>query len=230
MISITTYFLVVYDCDASVLGVTYMVLAVCLLLWQPKKGRWSMVAGRHNALQEVMLGVPNPGSRQAQTLHHHPIMHTHWIDWVALFFLSFFALVDMTVQATLPALAFYLPDDAVDVMHNALGMSETANGADLMLRVLRPVVILGCIAVYRTLYCIGVLHNQLQHESFDDETLRQRRLSKQYGIVAFIKRFLVLHSSKIVIVTAFAASMQFPSVFGAAFVGMLLLDTDCITL
>ena len=35
----------------------------------------------------------------------------------------------------------------------------------LALRLLRPLLLLAAMAVYRCLYCLGTLHRQLQHEA-----------------------------------------------------------------
>jgi hypothetical protein len=55
------------------------------------------------------------------------------------------------------------------------GLSDRAAGEELALRLLRPGALLAALALYRSLYCLGTLHAQLQQAAQDPALAERRR-------------------------------------------------------
>lgn len=92
--------------------------------------------------------------------------------WLPLLLLAAFAVADFAAQAALPAVAaaaaagwLPVPPDALEWVRTVVGLSPQAHGLELALRLLRPLALLAAIAAYRSCYCLGTLHRQLEREA-----------------------------------------------------------------
>lgn len=98
--------------------------------------------------------------------------------WLPLLLLAALAACDFAAQAVLPAVsaaaaAGRLPiaQGVLDFIHSVVGLSQEARGLELALRLLRPVALLLALAFFRSAFCLGSLHRQLQRESLSPATL-----------------------------------------------------------
>jgi hypothetical protein len=234
VLTIVLYCLVLLNCDVAFIGLAYLVLAVWCLAAQPQKGKWNVLEDSDNSiLNDIILGdgAVSPRLTNQPTLlspsstavgaSSIALVGSSALSWIPLFLISILSTLDFFSQLTLPGLAtnFDISDDVLYFLKTAVGVDYAPTSHELALRLLRPVFILACIYAFRKLYSIGVLHRQLAHATYSEDEYQQHRLAKQWRVGAFIKRFLILHASKIVVFVAFAAAMQDPSALGWALVG-----------
>jgi len=102
------------------------------------------------------------------------------LQWLPTAILAAVAAVDLLVQAALPALValdwpVHIPDNVLDFLNTVIGVDASSQGKALAARLLRPGFILGGLAVYRGMYCLGTLHRQLQRSILQDADLDRRR-------------------------------------------------------
>lgn len=176
--------------------------------------------------EEIVNDVPlSPLSpRSSRNLRGFVLVGSPATRWIPLTATAVVATLDFVVQAALPAVVaagwpLFISTDVLDFLRDAIGIDAYATGSALALRLLRPVLILGCLTLYRRLYCLGTLHRQLAHALMDDSAYERHRIAKQWGSGALLKRILILHASKAVVILAFAAAMQIPSALGWTLVG-----------
>lgn len=164
-------------------------------MWQPRKGRW-VKAGP----DLVLDGSPLP-------------------RWVPLALLALLALADalcqLAARAVLAAPWWHVPEDWAAFARDVLGIATHPGRRELAARLLRPLAVLACLAVYRWLFALGTLRRQLEGQVLGPEGVERERLNAQYGLLGFLKRLLILHASKLIVVACFAASMQLPGAIGA---------------
>ena len=229
------YCLVLLNCDVSFLGVAYMVVAVWCLAVQPQKGQWRVLADNVDDSEESLLlhSIIRGASRSTPLLLASSadsgrgfcltLVGSSLSSWIPLLSSVAVATLDFFLQITLPALAanFDIPDDVLNFMKTAVGVDFEPTGQELALRLLRPTIVLASVYAFRKLYSIGILHRQLAHAALTEDEYEQHRLAKQWSFGAFVKRCLILHASKVVVVVAFAAAMQDPSALGWALVGKI---------
>lgn len=65
----------------------------------------------------------------------------------------------------------------------------------------------------------GLLQAQLVTDECEPEEAERRALQAQYGVLAALRRLLILHASKLLAVVVFAAAIQHRSAFGWLLVG-----------
>ena len=234
--------MVLFDCDVAAVGLVYLCLGVWCLAVQPTKGQWMDRQGGTLRLQALMGYESSSSSsvleevaesvvplsplspRSLRNVRGFVLVGSPATKWIPLTATAVFATLDFIVQAALPAVAasgwpVSISTDVLDFLRDAIGIDAFATGSALALRLLRPVLILGCLTLYRRLYCLGTLHRQLAHALMDDSSYERHRLAKQWRFGALLKRVLILHASKAVVILAFAAAMQIPSALGWMFVG-----------
>ncbi|PRW58918.1 piezo-type mechanosensitive ion channel-like protein isoform X1 [Chlorella sorokiniana] len=214
------YLLVLFDCPISLLSLAWLLVLALAFVCQPLPGRWQEVDGGSNILQAAMQGLVQRLGGQRVSLRHSPATR-----WAPLLLLAAFASADFAAQALLPAAAaadaagwISLPEGVLDFVQSVVGLSHQAQGMELAVLLLRPLVMLAMLAMLRPAFCLGTLHRQLQEDALPPEVQDARRLHEQLGLRALAKRLVLLHGSKAVALAAFAAAMQQA---GAA--GMLLI-------
>jgi hypothetical protein len=180
------YCLVLLDCDVSALGLLYLAALAWVLSAQPRRGKWqqrqggSFPAGGRTLLQRLVLGVPGDAPRADRLRQALALVESPARQWLPLFVLALLAGADFAGQMVLPVLAlidrpFHIPEGVLAFFQDAVGWSYTARGMDLALRLLRPAVLLACVALYRWLYCLGSMHRELQRGAgHGSDTERQR--------------------------------------------------------
>lgn len=231
VLTVVLYCLVFYNCDVAFIGVAYMIVAVWCLAVPPQKGQWSVLQnrtgfnGESSVLDEIILGVGSSSSRRNQQRQFSSssvrLVGSSTLSWVPLLFTTVLATFDFLIQVSLPALAanFNISDKVLKFISSAVGVDYAPTNQELALLLLRPVLVLVCIYTFRRLYSLGILHRQLAHAALSEDDYQQHRLAKQWRVGAFLKRFLILHASKIVVIVAFTAAMQNASAIGWALVG-----------
>ncbi|KAL6770350.1 hypothetical protein ACKKBG_A34605 [Auxenochlorella protothecoides x Auxenochlorella symbiontica] len=195
LVCLAVYILLLVDCDLSLLGLLYLCIGLSVLVWQPRKGRW-VKAGP----DLVLDGSPLP-------------------RWVPLALLALLALADalcqLAARAVLAAPWWHVPENWAAFARDVLGIATHPSRRELAARLLRPLAVLACLAVYRWLFALGTLRRQLEGQVLGPEGVERERLTAQYGLLGFLKRLLILHASKLIVVACFAASMQLPGAIGA---------------
>ena len=205
--------------NVCLVGALYLTLAVWCIAQQPTKSHWMEQHGNVHRLYRVVLGSSSSMPGNATTTTTTSTFHVVLVDssragWLPLQCAIGVATIDFFAQLLIPLLhrlqitSFSIP---FDFIQSAIGIStETATTTAL----LRPLLILMAIVVYNYLYCLGTLHRQLENASMDDATYERVRYTREFQWKAFVKRFLILHACKAVVVLAFAAAMQIPSAMG----------------
>jgi hypothetical protein len=231
VLTVVLYCLVLLNCNVAFIGLAYIIVAVWCLAVQPQKGKWRVDGGADvdsDVLHSAILGVDTARSNQqilsapsGASSSRVELVGSSILSWIPLFVATLLATLDFIVQVTLPAVAanVYISEEILNFLKTAVGVDFAPTSKELALGLLRPTLILACIYAFRRLYSIGILHRQLAHAAVDQEEYEQRRLAKQWGVGAFVKRCLILHASKLVVLVAFAAAMQDPSALGWCFVG-----------
>lgn len=237
------YCLVLFDCDVSLVGLLYLLLAALILTSQPPRGLWQEAAAaratppgdsggeRRLALGGSLLAGVMAGSVRSVGRSQVRLARSPAPRWLPLLLAAALAAVDFAAQALLPAAAaaaaagwIPLPDGALDFARAVVGWSPQAHGLDLALRLLRPLAMLAAAAAYRSGYSLGTLHKQLQGEALPAAARDALRLHAQLGWRALCKRASVLHGSKLVGLLVLAAAMQHPGALGlASALGLVLL-------
>jgi hypothetical protein len=232
VLAIVLYCLVLLNCDVAFIGLAYLAVAVWCLAVQPQKGQWHVVqtVDDIDVLYDTILGArslqssqqivsADAGTRSAFA----ELIGSSVSSWIPLFSASIVVTLDFVLQSILPVVVsshyFAISEDVLNFLKNAVGLDTAPTGRELALGLMRPVLVLACIYTFRKLYSIGVLHRQLAHEALDQDEYEQLRVAKQWSVGAFVKRFLILHASKVVVIVAFAAAMKNPSALGWALVG-----------
>lgn len=241
IVTVVLYCLVLFNCDVAFIGLGYMAVATWCLAVQPQKGQWRALENREgldgddSVLNTIILGVGSlspPRRNQQIRLPYSSSSSSVWlvgsstISWVPLLSTTILATLDFLLQISLPALAanFYISDEVLKFIKTAVGVDVAPTNQELALLLLRPVLILACVYTFRRLYSLGILHRQLAHAALNEDAYQQHRLAKQWCVGAFVKRFLILHASKLVVLVAFAAAMQDTSAIGwALVVGVVLI-------
>jgi hypothetical protein len=233
VLTFVLYCLLLFNCDVAFVGLAYMVVAVWCLAVQPQKGHWSVSQNREGldgdnlVLNNVILGVGsslprrNQQRRSPSSSSSVRLVGSSTLSWVPLLSITILATLDFLLQLFMPAFAanFYISDKVLKFLKTAVGVEYAPTNQELALRLLRPVLVIACTYAFRRLYSVGILHRQLVHAALSDDDFQQHRLAKQWRIGYFVKRFFILHASKVVVLVAFAAAMQNASAIGWVLVG-----------
>lgn len=139
--------------------------------------------------------------------------------WVAPALLGWLAFADALTQgslsaATLADVPLGVPASVLALLRDVGGIDWAATGGDLAMRLLRPVLVLSAVALYRALYALGVLKRQLELQVLGPGGEQARRLRTQWGALALLRRGALLASPRIVVVACFAAALDAPGVLG----------------
>lgn len=106
--------------------------------------------------------------------------------WAPLLLVAVFSTADFAAQALLPAIAaadaagwIDLPAGVLDFVQTVVGLSHQAQGLDLAVLLLRPLALLGLLAMLRPAFSLGTLHRQLQEDALSPEVQAARRRAVQ---------------------------------------------------
>jgi hypothetical protein len=141
---------VLFDTPVCLLGATYLLFAICLLLAPPSGESYSeMLTQRRRADAPATL-LPVPARARAAGAFAGPPGALRWLlPWL----LAAAAVADLTAQYGLVAASRTAPGAVPDWLSNfllrACGIDARAAGGALWLALLRPVALLAGIHVYR---------------------------------------------------------------------------------
>lgn len=206
LVVLVGYLLLLWGSDVGALGLGYLFLLSVVFVCPLGRRAFKKPAGPGPSL--VLVG----SSR---------------FRWVPLALLSLWAASDLAFQYALASTnlpgALGLSKHQLRLIKDIAGIDAFATGTALALRLLRPLVLLGAVHLLQFGYSVGSLQAQQEEHARLMGSSSQRSHS-QRGMLPLLKRFLILHSSKLLAVAAFAAAMQQPGAIGSILVvGIVML-------
>jgi hypothetical protein len=215
LILLLGYLLVLYDTSVSLLGLGYLTLLVLLLLAPPTKASYLQLQHflEHSYRRRLV--------RQCGKLLR------SW-RWLPVVLLALYCCADLALQYLLatglqPGEEL-LPPELAAFFKEVVGF-DGDKGGGLVVRLLRPALLLLAIYVYRKLFVVGVegrLTGPARTRSPSTTEGRQGRWSW------LLRRLLILHANKLLALSTFFCAMHLPSAGGLALV--LALALVCLAL